>query len=376
MGWYKGETKVSSGNWNIASDVTLTPKWTITKNTITLDANGGTVSSSSVKTTYGDSYTLPTPTRTGYTFEGWYDGSTKYTSGVWTGNADLKLTAKWKANTYKVTFSEIKEAKADVVVRFNPNYSGSTTSKITLKTGQTLPYPTVPTRTGYAFAGWYTDSACKNLYNFSGTITADMTLYAKWTAMTSSYSSREYVDIKNYNSSSSKKAYTVTSSTEASAHYYYFTCYTTGSYTFYADWGSGDYYITLYNVTKETYITNYNMYSSSSSKSSTFSANAGDVIYVKLYNLSSGSTGTGSFYVSGANYPTSTAKAQSDTFVYPYDTQSTYVVNATYDSKFTLPTPTRAGYTFAGWYNGNNKVDSGNWKIASDVTLTAKWTKN
>lgn len=46
----------------------------------------------------------------------------------------------------------------------------------------------------------------------------------------------------------------------------------------------------------------------------------------------------------------------------------------TYDKSVTLPTPQRDAYTFAGWYNGTQKVSSGTWKTASNVTLVAKWT--
>lgn len=51
-------------------------------------------------------------------------------------------------------------------------------------------------------------------------------------------------------------------------------------------------------------------------------------------------------------------------------TEKTY----TYDSSATLPTPQRDAYTFAGWYNGSQKISSGTWKTASNVTLVAKWT--
>ena len=41
--------------------------------------------------------------------------------------------------------------------------------------------PTDPTRDGYTFGGWYTDEACTQAYDFSTPVTADLTLYAKWT---------------------------------------------------------------------------------------------------------------------------------------------------------------------------------------------------
>ena len=57
---------------------------------------------------------------------------------------------------------------------------GSSSSSAVFK-GNKLVKPSDPTREGYAFAGWYTDEACTKAYDFSAAVTADMTLYAKWT---------------------------------------------------------------------------------------------------------------------------------------------------------------------------------------------------
>ena len=378
LGWYNGTTKVESGDWSIASNVTLTPKWQAGGNTITLDANGGSVTPNSIPVSYDQAYTLPTPVWTGHTFAGWYYNGTQYSSGTWTGLSDITLTARWTTNDYSITFDDITEINSTVTVTFNYNYSGSTSSTVTLSNGQTLSYPTVPTRTGYAFAGWYTNSSCTTAYNFSGTITSNTTLYAKWVSMTSSYSTREYVDIVNYNSSSNKKSITVTSSSSSSQNYYYFTCYKAGTYNFYSAYSTGDFYITVYNVTKGSYIIEkYNLYSSNASKSASFTANAGDIIYVSLYKYnSSGTTGTGTFYVTGVSYPTSTAIASTPVGGYEYKNNSTYIDSVDYGANYTLPVPTRTGYTFGGWYNGSTKVENGAWNIASNVTLTAKWTAN
>ena len=58
---------------------------------------------------------------------------------------------------------------------------GSATGDQTPASGSTVTKPADPTRDGYIFAGWYTDEACTKAYDFSAAVTADMTLYAKWT---------------------------------------------------------------------------------------------------------------------------------------------------------------------------------------------------
>ena len=78
---------------------TYTANWQANNYTITFDANGGNVNVDSQTVTFDLAYTLPTPTRTGYTFAGWFNGDTKYNGGTWTTASDITLTAKWTANT-------------------------------------------------------------------------------------------------------------------------------------------------------------------------------------------------------------------------------------------------------------------------------------
>jgi uncharacterized repeat protein (TIGR02543 family) len=65
---------------------------------LALDANGGTLSGNSVAGSYypGRTVTLPTPTRSGYTFAGWSDGTTNHPAGDYTvPDSAVKLTAQW-----------------------------------------------------------------------------------------------------------------------------------------------------------------------------------------------------------------------------------------------------------------------------------------
>jgi uncharacterized repeat protein (TIGR02543 family) len=67
--------------------------------------------------------------------------------------------------------------------------SGSAVASTTgISSGTTITEPTAPTRTGYTFGGWYKESTCTNQWNFvSDTVTGNITLYAKWTAVSTTY---------------------------------------------------------------------------------------------------------------------------------------------------------------------------------------------
>ncbi len=93
--------------------------------TVTLDANGGSVSTRSKTVSQGSTYgTLPTPTRTGYEFEGWYNGDKKITSTSTVGATATNhtLVAKWK---------KIEELTVTNIIVENKVYDGTTYATIT-----------------------------------------------------------------------------------------------------------------------------------------------------------------------------------------------------------------------------------------------------
>jgi uncharacterized repeat protein (TIGR02543 family) len=75
--------------------------------TVTYNANGGSVGTSSVKSADGDAVSLPTPSRSGYIFDGWYNGGS-YVGGAgssYTTTSNASLTANWTADTPAPVFS-------------------------------------------------------------------------------------------------------------------------------------------------------------------------------------------------------------------------------------------------------------------------------
>lgn len=148
---------------------------------VTFNPNGGRVSQASKVVTIGKTYgTLPTPTRTGYRFDGWYTkeiGGTKVTETTYVGtNPPATLYAHWTAKKYLVTLNanggKINTASGQVSTK---SYTATYGSKYNF-----LPRPI---RTGgYNFDGWYTDQTNGTKVDSDTTVTTtkDHILYAHW----------------------------------------------------------------------------------------------------------------------------------------------------------------------------------------------------
>ncbi|MBQ5698621.1 MAG: InlB B-repeat-containing protein [Lachnospiraceae bacterium] len=58
---------------------------------------------------------------------------------------------------------------------------GTDVEAVSLMYGELLEEPETPSREGYVFTGWYTDSGCSDMWDMENdTIQSDMTLYAGW----------------------------------------------------------------------------------------------------------------------------------------------------------------------------------------------------
>lgn len=144
---------------------------------VTYYANGGSNPPAIQIKTHGENLTLASgsPTRTGYTFQGWGTSANATTvayspKAVYTGNEGLQLYAIWKINTYSVTYyaNGGTGAPAGQIKTYNSNLSLSTTK---------------PTRTGYTFQGWGTSAGATTVaYKPGATYTGNavLNLYAIW----------------------------------------------------------------------------------------------------------------------------------------------------------------------------------------------------
>lgn len=140
-------------------------------------ANGGTIAANAPKTfVSGDlPITLPTPTRAGYEFGGWFlssdfSGAAQTTIPAGT-DSNVYVYAKW-IKTYNITYHLGGGENAES----NPQTFNEKTLPLTLK---------APTRDGFTFGGWYQNPACSG--NQVTTIDAgtekNVSLWAKWNAI-------------------------------------------------------------------------------------------------------------------------------------------------------------------------------------------------
>ena len=146
---------------NTAGDAVLGSQCT----TITLNPNGGTLPEYSLV----EGAALPIPTKTGYTFAGWYEN--QELTGVPVADiptdstGELTFYAKWTANTYTVIF----DANGGNV---DPTSAVTVAGKLT-----SLPTPTYD---GYDFLGWYTQKDGGDKVTTDTVFTVDSTIYAHW----------------------------------------------------------------------------------------------------------------------------------------------------------------------------------------------------
>ena len=171
QGWYTARSGGSKYDFGTAvtGDVTLYAHWSVNSYTLTFDGNGGKPSEASRTVAYGGQYgSLPTATRTGYAFQGWYtarDGGTKVSPSTTMGAADTTLYARWSVNSYTVSFD---------------SDGGSNVPAQKVRYGSKASRPADPTRAGHTFQGWYTSRDGGSKYDFGTAVTGDVTLHAHW----------------------------------------------------------------------------------------------------------------------------------------------------------------------------------------------------
>ena len=320
-------------NSSTTPDRTLYAVWQANTYTLTYNANGGSVSPASKTVTYNSAIgELPTPTYTGHDFSGWFTsetGGTQVTSSTtYTTVGNSTIWAHWTVTMYTVTFAK-SPSNAGTIDKNSVSVPYGTTYWEGVQDGQIRfsnnTIATATPGTGYTYGSWSPSS---------GTITGDTTLTYNFTPFT-------YIVYMNTRPTGLAEISNLTVD--------YGTTYTVSGTTLTFSDGQ--------TVTPPT-VTGY-----------TFSQ----------WNPTSGG-------------PVS----DNTTHIYAEYTPNTYTVNfnagsggsvsptsktVTYDSTYgDLPTPTKTGYTFNGWFtasSGGTQVTSATTvKITATQTLYAQWTVN
>jgi uncharacterized repeat protein (TIGR02543 family) len=143
-------------------DQTVYASWMAKTYEITFATSGGDLIDP-MCVTYQQAFSLPVATKTGYTFMGWKYLGNPFTSGTWTGTANITLEAQWSATAYQITFVTL---------------GGTMVDPLTVTVDQAYLLP-VTTKTGYTFMGWFLNDVL--VENGTWTKTENVTLEAKWT---------------------------------------------------------------------------------------------------------------------------------------------------------------------------------------------------
>lgn len=143
------------------------------------NSNGGTTVSNTSITYDVTSYSFPVPTKTGYSFGGWYDGVNG--TGIQYSNASGALIRTWdKTSTATTLYAKWTPISYNIVYNLNSGTNNSGNPSTYNITSSTI-ILNAPTRNGYRFMGWYTTSAYTNrVTQITSGSTGNVTLYARW----------------------------------------------------------------------------------------------------------------------------------------------------------------------------------------------------
>ena len=294
----------------------------------TLTLKNGTTTFGSKTVYYGDPFKLNIPTKSGYTFVGWFDAQengTQYTDRngvslkVWDEKNNKTLYAQWIKN-YTISY----------------NLDGGTVSNKTSYNIETATFTlNNPTKAGYKFIGWSgtdIDGVSSNVVISIGS-TNNREYVANWEANTNTPYRIEYY-LQNVNDNN----YTLS-----------------GEYS-YETVGKTD----IKATENPKIIEHFTFNSSYADNVLSGNINGNGTLVLRLYYTRDTYTITTEANNEKAGTITNSGKYK-------------------YGKEITITATTNAGYTFLGWYNGETKVyanASYTFNVSETITLTAKWSTN
>jgi uncharacterized repeat protein (TIGR02543 family) len=153
-----------------STNLTLVALYTPNTYTLTFDTTGGTAVAP-IEAEYNSDIIAPSdPSKLGYTFDGWYSDS-EYTNlfTFVTMGLDQVIYAKWNVNSYTITFDSNGGTEVDAIT---DDYQAIINA------------PSIPSKVGYQFDGWYTDNTFTQPFSFTSMPSEDLSLIAKWSLLT------------------------------------------------------------------------------------------------------------------------------------------------------------------------------------------------
>ncbi|EAD1456807.1 LPXTG cell wall anchor domain-containing protein [Listeria monocytogenes] len=382
IGWYDAET--GGKKWDFANDlmpgnnITLYARFASKTYPMTFD-NGGVTTTETVD--YDGLAEEPTtPTKAGYTFDGWYDAETG--GKKWDFAQDkmpanpVTLYARFTMNNYTATF----------------NNDGTTTTQ-TVDYQEVLTEPTEPAKDGYTFDGWYDAQTGGNKWNFATNKMPanNITLYARYS-------------VKSYTATFDKDGTTTTQTANYDSLLTEPAAPTKDGYTF-DGWYDAETGGNKWNfATNKMPAKNVTLYARFTVKSYTATFDKDGTTTTQTVNYDSliqeptaptkdGYTFTGWYDAeTGGNKwdfaankmpaknVTLYARFSTNAYTATFDKEGTTTTQAVdYDSLLTEPTAlTKDGYTFDGWYDaetGGTKWNFATNKMpAKNMTLYARFS--
>jgi uncharacterized repeat protein (TIGR02543 family) len=177
LGWYSAANGGTLYTWphTLTGSLTMYGRWSADTYTISYVLNNGTnaLENPSSYTVESSGINLAAPTRSGYTFMGWYD------DGGFTGNpvttilagsmGNRTLYARWSADTYTISY----------VLNNGTNAPENPSSYTVESPGINL---AAPTRSGYTFMGWYDNGGFTGspIIAIPAGSMGNRTFYARW----------------------------------------------------------------------------------------------------------------------------------------------------------------------------------------------------
>lgn len=370
VGWYDNEnftgeaiTEISAG---IMGDVTLYAKWNALDYRISYELNGGTNAENPDGYDVSDlPVSLHAPSRTGYIFKGWYMGENRVLAIPVGTTGNVVVSAKWEPITYTIDFDTNGGLPTLSSIDYTIESDSFTLQEIT--------------KAGYTFDGWY-NGETKVTEITTGTY-GNMTLVAKWTAdlYTISYDLADGV-----NSPENPTSYTIESGLITLKDP------TRVGYTF-VGWYNGEQLVTtidsntLENIslTAKWTVNSYKLTFDVDGNLTEKNFKYGESVTAIENPTKVGHTFAGWSEelpeTMPANDITVEAKWAINSYDITYDlaggvnnseNPTTYTIES---GLITLKNPTREGYTFLGWYNGEQLVTIIDSNTLENITLTAKW---